>query len=653
MHKVLSEDAIKALLFYSRRCAQLNSEKAIIHSLAICLAWTIAAAAQTITGAGMALQSSGTASSTNWTLGSDGYVGTYIQLSQPAPVSFTVDASGQSSGGLSPDMTLAIADDTQSFNVSSASLSNYTYTTPTLPAGTYFVRLQLDNQTATQTPDLTIGNLQVSGSGVSVSNTNTSANAMTAAQDYVNNFRQGQMNVSLNGQNGVPLPSGTSVQVKLVQNGFSLGSAVYDSFESNSFYSTYPWMTATSSSTGNGALAYDYQQFLLKNFATIEPENAGKWSSDEPTQGSVNMSTVDQISNFAEAHNLNVRMHNLAAESQQPNFVNTLFTNNNVSGINSAVTSRIGYYVSGNNTQTGPADGSPRTLAYSQMDVLNEGLHASGTQPNYIKTLGYSGVANIFSQVAKAVSAAGGNTHLYTNEYNVLQNSANPATNASDPYANWYLNEVQSINNAGYGKVVSGIGSEFYVTTQVANPTNMQEAMQNLAVTGLPLTLTEFGIATGTTAANAATDLQDAFTMVYGNPMATTFDFWDFWLKLEQNDSFLDGYEAGALMDASGNPTSLYTNTLLPMLEADGYVIPGDVTPMDLTVGANGQISFNGTYGTYEIIVDGQTYYFTSSPTSNSLSLFTDVTVPEPASAALLVVGGVGLLARRRRQTVI
>jgi endo-1,4-beta-xylanase len=403
-------------------------------------------------------------------------------------------------------------------------------------------------------------------------------------------------------------------------------------------------MTATASSTGNAALAYDYQQFLLNNFTTVEPEDAGKWGSEQSSaNGPANLTFVDQLSNFAETHSLNVRMHNLIAASQQPTYVTNLFgtggtlTPANEATLNTDITNRIGYYVSGDNAQTGPADGKPRTLAYQQMDVLNEALQGDSGPTNYVEGLGYSGIANIYSQVATAVANTGANTRLYTNEYNVLQNSA-------DAYSNWYLNEIQSINNAAGSKVVSGVGSELYVTTQPLVPSTMQQTLQNLAVTGLPLTLTEFGIATGTSASTAATDLQDALTMIYGDPNATTFDFWDFWSTLEANDSFLDGYEAGALMNASGSPTALYT-TLTTLLAKDGYVLPGGITPMNLTVGANGQVDFNGTYGTYEVTIDGQNYFYTSAPTGSSFT----VDVPEPASITGLATAGVGLLMRKRR----
>ncbi len=60
-------------------------------------------------------------------------------------MTFTASASGTVSNGIDPNLTFSIADYSQSFGVNSSTPTNYIYTTPVLPAGTYFVRTQLDN----------------------------------------------------------------------------------------------------------------------------------------------------------------------------------------------------------------------------------------------------------------------------------------------------------------------------------------------------------------------------------------------------------------------------------------------------------------------------------------------------------------------------
>ena len=97
-------------------------------------------------------------------------------------------------------------------------------------------------------------------------------------------------------------------------------------------------------------------------------------------------------------------------------------------------------------------------------------------------------------------------TRLYTNEYNVLQWSHEMSDGGKetrdDPYANWYLHNTQELLAAG--GAVQGIGVQYYAdlhdnTTRVCphGPAQMAGAFQNLAVSGLPLCLTEFGMQRG------------------------------------------------------------------------------------------------------------------------------------------------------------
>ena len=203
----------------------------------------------------------------------------------------------------------------------------------------------------------------------------------------------------------------------------------------------------------------DYQNAIKANFNMIVPGNAGKWVNDEYTQGSPDMNMVDAMTQFASQNGLRVRMHNLIWNTEQPSYVTNLFsatgtlTAANKTTLNNDITSRINYYVSGVNANT--LD-TPRTDSYTEMDVLNEPWHGQAAQDNYIGSgaLGVSGVANVYAQVAAAVAAAGANTRLYTNEYNVLQfspqsiSSTGVESTAKDPYANWYLNGVQGLQRA-------------------------------------------------------------------------------------------------------------------------------------------------------------------------------------------------------------
>jgi autotransporter-associated beta strand protein len=591
---------------------------------------TPALAQTSITGSAMFLKSGGSA-----TLTSDGYVGTYITLTQPTPVTFTLSASGTASNGLSPDMMISIADSTQSFNVTSSSMSNYTYTTPTLAAGTYVVRTQLDNQTATQSPSLTVGSMTVSGTGVSILNPTTStmntADAMAAATTYSTNYRSGAGSLILTNGSGIHLGAGTQVVLKLSSNAFTFAAAVYGQSPFSSPSAWMNWNSLGQNLAPNTPEEMNYQNAILSNFNAIVPSNAGKWQNNEFTQNSVNMSMVDAMAQFASQHGLRMRMHNLIWDNQQPSFVNSFFdANGNVSNpstLTTDINNRITYYVSGKNANS---LNQPRTDSYAEMDVLNEPFHGlikptSTTTPfvDYISSgaLGVSGVASIYTTVHNAVVAAGANTRLTTNEFNVLQFSPQSITSAgatgSDPYANWYLNGVQSLQRAG--APIGEIGMETYITgNNNLDAGTMMQALQNMSVAKdpngnpMPLALTEFGLAgSSPSATNYANDLTTALTMMYGDPQATTFGFWGGLGGPNNSNGIYALYDSSYNLTSTGSAWQSWMNQYN--------------TNVTLTTDANGNVSFNGTYGLYTVTVGGQNYTLNLTKGTTSYGLMTPI----------------------------
>jgi autotransporter-associated beta strand protein len=592
---------------------------------------TPAFAQTTITGSNLPLHSSGANSSNNWILSSDGYVGTYINLTQPAPVTFTLNASGTTSNGLSPDMMISIADSTQSFNVTSSSLSNYTYTTPTLAAGTYFVRTQLDNQTATQSPSLTVGSMTVSGTGVSVLNTNTAANALASATTYATNYRSGAGSLTLTNANGIHLGAGTQVVLKLQSNAFSFAGAVYGQSPFSSPSAWMNWNSLGQNLAPNTTEETNYQNAVLSNFNMIVPANAGKWQNNEFTQNSVNVSMLDAMQQFASQHGLRMRGHNLIWQSQQPGFINSLFdANGNVaspSTLTTDINNRIAYYVAGKNANS---LNQPRIDSYAELDVLNEPFHGlikptSTATPfvDYISSgaLGVSGVGSIYNTVHNDAIAAGANTRLTTNEFNVLQFSPNSITSAgatgSDPYANWYLNGVQNLQRAG--GPVGEIGMEMYITgNQNVDASTMIQAIQNMSVAKdpsgnpMPLALTEFGLAgSSPSASNYATDMTTALTMMYGDPQATTFGFWGGIGGPNQSNGIYALYDSSYNLTSTGSAWQSWMNQWN--------------TNVTLTTDANGNVSFNGTYGLYTVTIGGQNYTLNLTKGTTSYGLMSPI----------------------------
>jgi endo-1,4-beta-xylanase len=568
-----------------------------MRSLTRSLAWTSAcivclaqvAMAQTINGSSMAYRSSGAASGSDWTLSENGYVGTYIKLDAPGDVTVSAQASGLAGGGADANMNIVIADTMAGFDVTSG-FNSYAHTF-SLPAGTYFVRTEFDNDVPTANRQLTVRNLSVSGA--TVENTTTQSTndgyALAAADTYVDNFRKGAAHVTLT--NAVP---GAMVHVKLKQHDFNFGTEVGG--------------TSTAASVNTFLNNSNYTNFLLQYFNTVTQGNAGKWQSNENTRNVLTMGGTDRIMQFALANDLRVREHNLIWGSQQPTWVNTDLTNAQSSNpttaataktdLSNAITSRIGYYV-GNGSAT------DRTKNYMEMDVLNEELH----QPSYWNIYGATGVANIFNQVATAVSNAGANTRLALNEYNVFQFGA-------DGYGNWFRHDIEAVKNAG--GAISAIGVQYYPThasgTNDHSPSRITQTLENLAVTGLPISLTEFGVqnsqsgVAATTPTLAAQYLTDTMRLTFGNPSVTTFDMWGFWA----NDMWSQAPNA-ALLDANFNLTTPGVAFTQQMSQWS--------TDVTLPVDQNGNVDFAGFYGDYDVTIAGQTYHLSLGKGDTNYSL--------------------------------
>jgi GH35 family endo-1,4-beta-xylanase len=571
-------------------------------------------------------------SGNNAILTANGYVGTYVDLAAPGPVTFTVAASGTASSGINPDMTISIADYNQSFSVVPGT-NNYTFTTPVLPTGKYFVRTQLDNQQgSTIKPGLSISSFTAASDNtvnVAVNNADTNANALAAANTYINNFRQGAATVSTG------LNSGQQVTVSMMRNAFNFGTNI---------------TSATDSFLGaqNTTQQQKFQAYLNKHFNMIVTSNQGKWVSNEATQNTLTMSDFDEVLSYAKVHNMTARAHNLIWGTQQPNFVNTDLTNalstnpttkaNAIAALNTAITNRIGYFVGGGdpaasnnpgnqlvsrNTASNPPGntGDIRSRDYNEIDVLNEPMNNSA----YIKAIGYSGIANVYKQVQTAANNAGADVNLFANEYNVIQGSAaryDPTTFAAsgtDSYANWYSQYINQVNNSGQGKVITGAGIEWYQGGSVTPAATYQQVLQNLSVQGVPISIPEGGVNSSITPTNAVQAVDDVMRMMYGTPNAQSYFLWSTWAGA--TDPNFEG--SSVMVDSNWNLTAVGkryeylfgqgtdpTATGAQEQNNGSGVNTAPWNTADQTVSANpdGSINFSGVYGEYAVKVGSVTY---------------------------------------------
>lgn len=604
----------------------------LFFAVSICAVLAPTCAAQTtVSGSSMVMKSTGGGSGT-WTIDRNGYVGTYVNVTSPGNVTVRVNASGTASGGINPHMNIVLADTKAGFDVVPG-INPYEHTF-NLPVGTYFLRTEFSNDQDVSTRALAVQDVTVSGA--TVSNISSNANALAAADSYVQNFRKGTVKVGLSG-----LAPGSTVSVSLKRHAFSFGTAVpgFSSTDVNNYLGS------------NGTTKQNnYQSRLNQNFNALVPENIGKWAYNEAGRDTVTMNGVDQILNYAQSHNMRARMHNmiwgdngtLAApgNGQQPSWV----LNNSSNGLldlaylgnataktdlRDEISERIDYYV-------GTGTAADRAHKYYELDVYNESYH-TGSDPNlpdgnpateadlrhnYWNVYQAAGVADIYREARDTITASGAKAKVFVNEYGSIGGS---------DYAPWYMNHIEQIRQAGivagYGDVVGGIGIQHYPGGS-QNAGNIMRTLQNLSVQGLPLSLTEFGVTSGVSESTAATILGDILRLAFGTSDATGFFMWGFHQESGSGATTLFA-PAAALYTVNTSNFNAWTLTpagqkwqdQLGIQDWDGNANNGWTTQLSTVVAADGTISFDGFWGDYQLTINSQTYNLSLSKGQNLYSL--------------------------------
>src|SRR5262249_14759522 len=136
------------------------------------------------------------------------------------------------------------------------------------------------------------------------------------------------------------------------------------------------------------------------------------------------------------------------------------------------------------------------------------------------------------------------------------------------------------------------------VGSNTHSPARIAEVMNNLSVTGLPITLTEFSVQPSpggvtTTQARSAQLYNESLRLLYGSPQATSFLIWEAWPPATTDNT--------TIVDSSWNLTQS-GQALVNLL--DSWTTP----TQNLTVGADGTVDFTGYYGDYQVTIGGRTF---------------------------------------------
>ena len=240
----------------------------------------------------------------------------------------------------------------------------------------------------------------------------------------------------------------------------------------------------------------------------VTPENAGKWGSVEGTRDVMNWTQLDSMYAYTRARGIPFKLHTFVWGQQYPAWITTLTQVEQREEVEEWIAACAARY--------------PDTEI---IDVVNEALPGHAPAP-YAAALGGAGTTGwdwVIWSFEKARQYFP-NAKLLINDYNIIN---------SDSATTQYLTVINLLKDRG---LIDGIGEQahFYESTSL---TTLQNNLNRLAATGLPIYISEFDISIADDTAQS-NRYQALFPMFWTNPSVHGITFW--------------GYKQGAIWRTDG-----------------------------------------------------------------------------------------------------
>jgi endo-1,4-beta-xylanase len=284
--------------------------------------------------------------------------------------------------------------------------------------------------------------------------------------------------------------------------------------DSSQFYEGPPLAQGAAKFLGNVKSAYNDNNFA-NYWNQVTPGNEGKWGSVAATMDTTqwNWAGLDTIYNYAQQHHLIFKDHNLIWGQQQPSWISSLDSAQQIKYIETWIR-MVGQ----------------RYPNIDMIDVVNEPL--DGHNPpdgqngdaNYEDALGGKGttgwdwVINAFKLARKYLPHA----KLLVNDFNILNSTSNTAT---------YVHLVNLLKDRG---LIDGIGVQGHrFTLESADTSTVKSNLASLGATGLPVYVSELDLGnignTGTPDDNTQLQLyKKIFPILWKNPAVQGITLWGY-----------------------------------------------------------------------------------------------------------------------------
>jgi endo-1,4-beta-xylanase len=316
-----------------------------------------------------------------------------------------------------------------------------------------------------------------------------------------------------------------------------------------------------------------YAATLGSQYNMLEAENAMKWNPIHPAQNTYNFEPGDQLVAFAQAHQMQVRGHNLCWGSYNPAWVTALAATATPAAmaavlqdhINAVVTHYKGQVFAWDvvneavsDTQTGTGTAMKDSIWYNQ-----PGIGTAGT--GYVE------------QALRWARAADPGALLFYNDYSI-----------EAPGAKFNAVYAMVKDFTARGVPIDGVGMQMHIDTSgYPSSAGLAQNIQQLTALGVQVHITEMDVklavdANGNASSAAlqaqAQTYQRILTVCLQNPGCTAFQTWGFSDKHSWIPSSYPGYGAALPFDASYQPKPAFSTmisalqTVPPTLNASAIV---------------------------------------------------------------------------------
>lgn len=352
------------------------------------------------------------------------------------------------------------------------------------------------------------------------------------ADERIEKYRKRDALIKIVDENGNPVNS-AEIEIKQTKNHFPFGSCLRRS------------------------AMYDerYTEFFKENFEWAVFENEAKWYHTETSRGNVNYTDADYMYNWCKQNDITVRGHCIfwEVEDYVPSWVKSLSNDEIKKAIDDRLESVVPYFAG----------------KFVDWDVNNEMLHGSFFKDRFGQ--------EIWLYMFERAKELDPNAKLFVNDYNVITEAE------ADAYVqqiNWLLEN---------GAKIDAIGAQGHFSQdKVVDPVVVENRLNNLASTGLPIWITEFD----TTAVDVemrADNLEKLYRIAFSNPNVEGIIMWGF-----HADSHWRGSNA-ALVDSNWtvNEAGLRYQALREEWRTNDSG----------TTDNSGNYSFRGFHGEYEVTI--------------------------------------------------